>query len=116
MSPARRRAGDPDASALRRPDSTVVDRVGARGMAHEALEREALEDLLGAIDPLTPSWKAPYENSRGSTFHAVGYSPECECRSAPSARAFGLGQGAVVEQRCQHPSHDRPKDVKPHAT
>jgi hypothetical protein len=40
-------AGDPDAPALRRPDGTVVARFGARAMTHEALEREALEDLLG---------------------------------------------------------------------
>jgi hypothetical protein len=39
-------AGDPDVPALRRPDGTVVARFGARGMTHEALEREALEDLL----------------------------------------------------------------------
>jgi hypothetical protein len=52
-------AGDPDAPALRRPDGTVVARFGARGLTHEALEREALEDLLGTI-PLTPSWKAPH--------------------------------------------------------
>jgi hypothetical protein len=51
-------AGDPDAPALRRPDGTVVARFGAKGMTHEALEREALEDLLGTI-PLTPSCKAP---------------------------------------------------------
>jgi hypothetical protein len=51
-------AGDPDAPALRGPDGTVVARFGARGLTHEALEREALEDLLGTI-LLTPSWKAP---------------------------------------------------------
>jgi hypothetical protein len=51
-------AGDPDAPALRRPDGTVVARFGARGLTHEALERGALEDLLGTI-PLTLSWKAP---------------------------------------------------------
>ena len=51
-------AGDPDAPALRRPDGTVVARFAARGITHEALEREALEDLLSTI-PLTPSWKAP---------------------------------------------------------
>ena len=39
-------ASDPDAPALRRPDGTVVARFSARGMTHEALEREALEDLL----------------------------------------------------------------------
>jgi hypothetical protein len=39
-------SGDPDAPALRRPDGTVVARFGARGLTHEALEREALEDLL----------------------------------------------------------------------
>src|SRR5215217_5468115 len=40
-------ADDPDAPALRRPDGTVVARFGARGMTHQAVEREALEDLLG---------------------------------------------------------------------
>jgi hypothetical protein len=44
-------ADDPDAPALRRPDGTVVARFGARGMTYEALEREALEDLLHT------SWK-----------------------------------------------------------
>jgi hypothetical protein len=39
-------ADDPDASALRRPDGTAVARFGLRGMTHEAVEREALEDLL----------------------------------------------------------------------
>lgn len=39
-------ANDPDAPALRRPDGSVVARFSARGMTHEALEREALEDLL----------------------------------------------------------------------
>ena len=52
-------ADDPDAPALRRPDGTVVACFDAKGMTHEALEREALEDLLGTI-PLTPSWKAPH--------------------------------------------------------
>jgi hypothetical protein len=37
---------DPDAPALRRPDGTVVARFSARGMTHETIEREALEDLL----------------------------------------------------------------------
>jgi hypothetical protein len=40
--------GDVDAPALRRPDGTVVARFAARGLRHEAVEREALEDLLGA--------------------------------------------------------------------
>ena len=39
-------ASDPDAPALRRPDATVVARFSARGMTPEAIEREALEDLL----------------------------------------------------------------------
>jgi hypothetical protein len=39
-------SGDPDAPALRRPDGTVVARFAVRGMTHEAVEREALEDLL----------------------------------------------------------------------
>lgn len=38
--------GDPDAPALRRPDGSVVVRFSAWGMTHEAVEREALEDLL----------------------------------------------------------------------
>ncbi len=50
--------GDPDAPALRRPDGCVVARFCAGGMTHEAVEREALEDLLrtsskhghGAVD------------------------------------------------------------------
>jgi hypothetical protein len=50
-------ASEPNAPAQRRPDGTVVDRFGARGMAHETPELEAFGDLLGAI-PLTPSWKA----------------------------------------------------------
>ena len=37
---------DPDAPALRRPDGTVVARFVARGMTYEAVEQEALEDLL----------------------------------------------------------------------
>ncbi len=50
--------GDPGAPALRRPDGSVVARFSAGGMTHEAVEREALEDLLrksskhghGAVD------------------------------------------------------------------
>ena len=72
-------ADDPDAPALRRSDGTVVARFGARGMTHEAVEREVLEDLLhtrsrkpgggnpsasrrsvGHDLPNTPSWKAPH--------------------------------------------------------
>ena len=41
--------GDPDAPALRRPDGTVVARFASGGLRREAVEREALEDLLGAI-------------------------------------------------------------------
>jgi hypothetical protein len=39
-------ADDPDAPALRRPDGTVVARFVLRGMTHQSIEREALEDLL----------------------------------------------------------------------
>ena len=39
---------DPDAPTLRRPDGAVAARFSARGMTHEAIEREALEDLLRA--------------------------------------------------------------------
>ncbi len=39
-------SADPDAPALRRPDGTVVARFAVRGMTHEAIEREALKDLL----------------------------------------------------------------------
>jgi hypothetical protein len=37
--------GDPDAPALRRPDGALVARFAAGGVAREAVEREALEDL-----------------------------------------------------------------------
>jgi hypothetical protein len=39
---------DPDAPALRRPNGTVAARFSARGTTHEAIEREALDDLLRA--------------------------------------------------------------------
>ncbi len=42
--------GDPHVPALRRPDGTVVARFSARGLAREAVEREALDDLA-ANDP-----------------------------------------------------------------
>jgi hypothetical protein len=41
-------ADDPDAPALRRPDGTVVARFASRGVTRKAIEREVLEDLLGA--------------------------------------------------------------------
>ena len=41
-------ADDPDAPALRRPDGTVVARFASMGVTREAIEREVLEDLLGA--------------------------------------------------------------------
>src|SRR5215213_8295971 len=37
------------------------------------------------------------------------------CPVKSLAWAFGLGHGAVVEQRPKHPADDRPKDVEPHA-
>jgi hypothetical protein len=36
---------DPDAPTLRRPDGSAASRFAGRGMAYEAVEREALEDL-----------------------------------------------------------------------
>jgi hypothetical protein len=39
-------ASDPDAPVLRRSDSTVAARFSARGMSKEAIEQEALEDML----------------------------------------------------------------------
>jgi hypothetical protein len=57
-------AGDPDAPALRRPDGTVVARFGARGITHEALEREALEDLLGTSDKPGGREREPIEDPR----------------------------------------------------
>jgi hypothetical protein len=39
-------ASDPDSPVLRRPDGSVVAHFSARGMTYEAIEREALEDLL----------------------------------------------------------------------
>ena len=41
-------AEDPDAPALKRPDGTVVARFASMGVTPEAIEREVLEDLLGA--------------------------------------------------------------------
>jgi len=43
-------ADDPDAPALRSPDGTVVARFSARGITHEAIEREALEDMVLRAD------------------------------------------------------------------
>ena len=43
-------ASDPDAPVLRRLDGTVAARSSARGMTEEAIEREALEDLLHRIE------------------------------------------------------------------
>ena len=76
-------SADPDAPALRRPDGTVVARFAVRGMTHEAIEREALEDLLhtsrkpggggspstskhsvGHDLPKTPSQKVPHGEHR----------------------------------------------------
>ena len=57
-------AGDPAAPALRRPDGTVVARFGARGMTHEALQREALEDLLGTSDKPGGREREPIEDPR----------------------------------------------------
>ena len=57
-------AGDPDAPALRRPDGTVVARFGARGITDEALEREALEDLLGTSDKPGGREREPIKDPR----------------------------------------------------
>src|SRR5918998_376167 len=38
------------------------------------------------------------------------------CPANSLAWAFGLCQGAVVEQRPKHPPDDRPKDVQPYTT
>src|SRR5918994_4107156 len=38
------------------------------------------------------------------------------CPAKSLAWAFGLGHGAIVEQRPKHPPDDRPKYVEPHAT
>jgi hypothetical protein len=43
-------ASDPDAPVLRRPDGTVAARFSAGGMTKEAIEREALEDMLHRIE------------------------------------------------------------------
>ena len=39
-------SADPGAPALRRPDGAVVARFSVQRMTHEAVEREALDDLL----------------------------------------------------------------------
>jgi len=57
-------AGDPDAPALRRPDGTVVARFSARGMTHEVIEREALEDLLGTSRKPGGREREPIEDPR----------------------------------------------------
>jgi hypothetical protein len=57
-------AGDPDAPALRRPDGTVVARFSARGMTHEVIEREALEDLLGTSRKAGGRESEPIEEPR----------------------------------------------------
>ena len=44
-------ASDPDSPALRRPDGSVVAHFSARGMTYEAIEQEALEDLLLRTSP-----------------------------------------------------------------
>ena len=56
--------GDPDAPALRRSHGTVVARFGARGMTNEALEGEALEDLLGTGRKLGGREPEPIEEPR----------------------------------------------------
>jgi len=64
--------GDPDAPALRRPDGTVVARFAARGLRREAIEREALEDLMGASRGQgTPTYEghSPGPFDRGSPRH-----------------------------------------------
>jgi hypothetical protein len=43
-------ASDPDAPVLRRLDGTVAARFSARGTTKEAIEREALEDMLHRIE------------------------------------------------------------------
>jgi hypothetical protein len=45
-----RKKGDRDTPVLRRPDGTVAARFSARGMTKEAIEREALEDILHRIE------------------------------------------------------------------
>jgi hypothetical protein len=46
-------SSDPDAPLLRRPDGTAAARFSAWGMTDEAVEQEALEDLLrGSEEPL----------------------------------------------------------------
>lgn len=45
--------GDPEASALRGPDGAIVARFSASGMTEDAIEHEALADLLyGSGEPL----------------------------------------------------------------
>ena len=61
--------GDPDAPALRRPDGTVVARFASGGLTHEAIEQEALEDLLGTSrgrGACTHGAHSPGRTDRGS--------------------------------------------------
>jgi hypothetical protein len=59
-------SADPDAPALRRPDATVVARFAVRGMTHQAVEREALEDLLHTS-------RKPEGGSPSPSRHFVGH-------------------------------------------
>jgi hypothetical protein len=83
-------AGDPDAPALRRPDGTVVARFGARGITHEALEREALEDLLGTSDKPGGREREPIEDPVGhDPPNALVESPSRRSSQNPTSRHLG---------------------------
>ena len=58
-------AVDPDAPALQRPDGTVVARFAGWGMTREAVEREALEDLLSTSQESRGVEPHPIESSPG---------------------------------------------------
>jgi hypothetical protein len=58
-------SADPDAPALRRPDGTVVARFSVRSMTSQAIEREALEDLLHTSRKPEGGTPSPWQRSVG---------------------------------------------------
>src|SRR5918994_3075798 len=65
---------------------------------------------------LVPSFSGPSSSVPPPRTSSLSRKRLSCCPVKSLAWAFGLGHGAVVEQRPKHPPDDRTKDVKPHAT